>query len=226
MVYKHEYFSLDFSSRTIFDENGKELKLAGNAYRVLVFLCGKKSATLIEIGSYLDFAKDYDENHIRQYRYKINTIIGHDVIEYKNGVYSIIGEVKEVDKLEQNDRNTDLLQVAGIRLSQNMGKVDKIKFTKIPAIIAVVFLLLSMFPWPYAYYNFSRIVVTIISAYYAYYIYSVVKKQDFWFWVLVVAIILFNPILPIYLYKRELWSVIDVVLSVFFISLIIKFSKK
>ena len=48
---------------------------------VVIFLCKNKNANLTEIGEYLDYAKDYDENHIRQYRYKINTIIGKDIIE-------------------------------------------------------------------------------------------------------------------------------------------------
>lgn len=37
MIYKHQYFQLDTEIKRVFDENGKELILTGNAYRVLVF---------------------------------------------------------------------------------------------------------------------------------------------------------------------------------------------
>ena len=110
IAYKHEYFELDPESQKVFDENGKELYLTGNAYRMLVFLCERGHAKLLEIGEVLDRAKEYSEEHIRQYRYRINTISGHRVIDYKNNVYSIIGGVKKIN------RNTSLLQAEGKEL--------------------------------------------------------------------------------------------------------------
>jgi len=38
MFYKHQFFVLDPGSRKVFDENGRELCLTGNAYRMPVFL--------------------------------------------------------------------------------------------------------------------------------------------------------------------------------------------
>lgn len=231
MFYKHQYLNLDVKGKRVFDENNKKLRLTGNAYRMLVFLCANKSANITEIGDYLDRAKDYDENNIRQYRYKINTIIGHDVVEYKNGIYSLIGDIKTVDKLESNHRNTDLLQRDNVESREShkenvMDKIKNIKFTNKPAIIATVMLLLTFFSWPYGYYNFLRIIVTGVAIYYAYYLYKVIKKQDFWFWSLVVIVILFNPIFPIYLGDKSVWGVIDIIVAMFFISLIIKFKEK
>ncbi|MBU4030773.1 hypothetical protein KJ756_01265 [Patescibacteria group bacterium] len=110
MFYKHQYFNIDIKSKKVFDENNKELRLTGNAYRLLVFLCKNEHANIMEIGDELDRAKDYDENNIRQYKYKINTIVGHDIIEYKNGIYSLVGDIKTVNKLELNHRNTGLLR--------------------------------------------------------------------------------------------------------------------
>ncbi len=69
MIYQNSFFQLDTESKKVFDENGKELHITGNAYHMLAFLCEKKNATLTEIGDYLDWAKDYTENHLRQYRY-------------------------------------------------------------------------------------------------------------------------------------------------------------
>jgi formylglycine-generating enzyme required for sulfatase activity len=99
MVYKHSYFKLDTESKKAFDENGKELVLTGNAYRLLFFLCDKKNATITDINDYFDPAgsKDYTENHIRQYRYRIHSVIGRNIIAYKNNVYSIDGAISKYE---------------------------------------------------------------------------------------------------------------------------------
>lgn len=220
MIYQHRYFQVDTESKRVFDENGKELVLTGNAYRMLVFLCANKNANLTQIGEFLDWAKDYTENHLRQYRYKINSIISKNIIEYRNGVYSLIGEIKEADKLAINKRNTDLLQVDPLKSKVNsMEKPRELKFNKWPAIAASILLLLTFFNWPYAFYTFLRIAVMGVSAYYAYYLFTI-KKQDFWFWILVGIAILFNPLAPIYIKDKFIWGVIDVVVAIFFIILI------
>lgn len=132
MIYQHQYFQLDTTSKKVFDENGKELCLTGNAYRMLVFLCEKKHANISQIGEYLDWAKDYTENHLRQYRYKINTLISKPIIEYRNGIYSIIGELKESLKIDSSDRITDLLRTNIVKSehkfinAKSMSKSNKI----------------------------------------------------------------------------------------------------
>lgn len=224
MIYKHRYFQFDTESKRIFDENRKELRLTGNALRVLNFLCEKKSANITEIGAFLDWAKDYDENHMRQYRYKVNSIIGHDVIEYKNGIYFLIGEVQEAEKIESSERNTDLLRADTVKSGKSvMDKTGGIKFNAILALVAIVLLLLSFFDWSYGYYNLLRIIVTGVAIYYAYCLYSVIKKISFWFWSLIAVAIIFNPIFPIYLGNKTTWGIIDVIVVLFFIVLIIRF---
>lgn len=226
MIYKHKYFILDDKARKVFDENNKELYLTGNAFRVLVFLCARGPATITDIGDYLDSAKDYDENHIRQYRYKINTIIGKNVIEYKNNVYSIIGDIEKVEKMEEKNRNTDLLRADDIKLKNKNKLVEKlknIKFSKVPAIIAIIALLLTFINWhSYGYYTLMKFIVTGVAAYYAYYIYEVIKRLDFWFWGFVIIAILFNPFIPVYLGDKSLWEVIDVGVIIFLIAFIFK----
>ncbi len=224
MIYKHKYFVLDTESKKVFDENKKELRLTGNAYRMLVFLCKNKNANLTEIGEYLDWAKDYNEDHIRQYRYKINTIIGYDIVGYKNGVYSLVGRVEEKEKL---DRNTDLLQQKEVKLEKNnMNKEKETKATIIPAVIAIILLFLTFLDWSYGYYTFLRFVVATVVIYYLYVFYTLEKLQTFWFWVLIVIAVLFNPIIPVHLGDKMIWGVIDVIVAMFFLSLIIRFSIK
>jgi hypothetical protein len=229
MFYKHKYFILDTTSKKVFDENNKELRLTGNAYRVFNFLCIKKYTNLTEIGSFLDWAKDYDENHIRQYRYKINTIVGHDVIEYNNGIYSLVGDVEELVSLDRIGCNTDLLQSDGVKSESKykfMEELKKTKFNIMPAIVASVLLLLTFFDWPYGYYTFLRFIITGVAAYYGFYLYTVIEKRGLWFWGLVVVTIIFNPLIPIYLGEKMIWSVIDIVVAIFFVSLILKFNKQ
>lgn len=220
MIYQHQYFQLDTEAKKVFDENGKELILTGNAYRMLVFLCANKNATLTQIGEFLDWAKEYTENHLRRYRYKISTIIGRNIIEYKNGIYSLVGDVKEVSEIKKNECNTGLLRVDPLKLeSKNMEKPREIKFNKLPAIFVSILLLLTFFNWPYAFYTFLRIAVTGVAIYYAYYLFTL-KKQDFWFWTLALIAILFNPFIPIYIKDKSIWGIIDVIVAIFFIILI------
>ncbi|HBB37364.1 MAG: hypothetical protein UX02_C0001G0263 [Candidatus Moranbacteria bacterium GW2011_GWC1_45_18] len=114
MIYKHSYFKLDAESKKVFDENNKELALTGNAYRLLVFLCDKRNATITDINDYFDpaGAKDYTGNHIRQYRYKIHSIIGYGIIAYKNNIYSINGTISKY-------RNNADLELATIKIQES-----------------------------------------------------------------------------------------------------------
>ena len=106
-----------------------------------------------------------------------------------------------------------------------MEKSNQIKFNKAPAIFACILLLLTFLNWPYGFYTFLRIVVTGVSVYYAFYLYTI-EKQDMWFWPLIIIAILFNPLIPIYIGDKSIWGVIDVSLVVFYIALIKKFENK
>ncbi len=103
MIFKHRYFKLDTTGKKVFDENNKELALTGNAYRLLVYLCDKKNATISDINDFFDpaGAKEYTENHVRQYRYKINSLIGRDIVVYKNNIYSINGPIAIEDRQQK-----------------------------------------------------------------------------------------------------------------------------
>lgn len=127
MTYKHQYFKLDTRSKKVLDENNKELVLTGNAYRLLVFLCSKKNATITDINDHFDpaGAKDYTEDHVRQYRYKINSIVGHGIIAYKNNIYSIDGPVllyENNEELELTIPKTQITSKAAYKETSNWRK--------------------------------------------------------------------------------------------------------
>lgn len=224
MIYQHQYFSINTDNREVYDEHHKLLRITGNAYRVLVFLC-TKSGTVTEIGEYLDRAKDYTEDHLRQYRYKINSIIGHDVVKYFNNMYSIDGEVKVT-----KGSNTNLLRGQSVKSGQEdevmTKKKNNIKLVKWPLVVGMVSLTVTMFPLPYGIYSLNRIIVTALAVYYAYYLYQILKKQDFYFWTLIFIAVLFNPLVPISLGERIIWIVIDIITIIFFLLLIYKLNLK
>lgn len=152
-MYKHQYFILDTGIRKIFDENNKELKITGNSFRVLVFLCERGQATITDISDALDRAKDYDEDHIRQYRYKINTIIGKNIVKYENKVYFIDGGTEKIENkdsliLNKNNRNTDLLQPKPYNKAMSIKNYKKI-------FIFLGILLISAMAIYYLYQGFS-----------------------------------------------------------------------
>jgi len=227
MLYKHKLFTLNIKTKNVFDKNNKELRLTGNSYRLLVLLCQNGAANIKEIGEYLDDKKDYDANHIRQYRYKINSIIGDNLVKYRNTVYYINGKVDEVSseediKLAKNDRNTVFLHTNTVELNKNNNLfVDK---SKVPAFISILFLAFSFFHWPYGYYTLMRLIVSLSAVYYAYNIYQKKHKINLWFWGLIGVALLFNPVFPVYFYDRLIWGIIDILIIIFLISFL-KYAK-
>lgn len=100
-----------------------------------------------------------------------------------------------------------------------------IKFYKTPAVAALVLLIFSFPDWNYSYYQLLKIVVTGASLYYVYYIYETFKELDLWSWVLIGVAILFNPIYPIYLYDKDMWIMIDIVVVVVYVRILRKYSR-
>ncbi len=84
---------------------------------------------------------------------------------------------------------------------------------KITRLIACGLLLLAIANLPYGYYRFLRISITIISGINLFIEFNKENKLLFIFFLLV--LILFNPIIPIYL-NKETWTPIDLISGIFF----------
>ena len=84
-----------------------------------------------------------------------------------------------------------------------MKDIDK----SITTIIGAM-LLFAVFPLPYGYYIFLRLIVFVGSLFLAYKLYE--KELSGWLVVMILVGILFNPIIPVYL-SREVWLFIDLV---------------
>ena len=77
------------------------------------------------------------------------------------------------------------------------------------AIMAIGFL-----PMPYGFYNLSRIVVCGCSLYYAYQFFQ--NKDNTFVWIFGFLAVLYNPIIPVYLYEKEIWMVVNIITAIIF----------
>jgi hypothetical protein len=75
-------------------------------------------------------------------------------------------------------------------------------------VAAVLLALATVFDWSYGYYNLLRVAVSLCSAYLAWF--AVTSDRRSWAITFGVLVLLFNPLLPIYL-TRGIWQVLDVV---------------
>lgn len=93
---------------------------------------------------------------------------------------------------------------------------------KFPAILAIVFLAISIFPLGISYY-FLKLLVCGVSIYYCVRLYSSKQNQINYFWYFLFIAILYNPIFPIYLFVRLYWIVIDIVVLIIYVKFINKY---
>ena len=82
-----------------------------------------------------------------------------------------------------------------------------------PAVIIAFLLLIAIFPLPYGYYIFLRLVTCGMAAFIAFIAHGWGIKWVMWVFILIA--ILFNPIVPIHLTK-EIWQFIDIVCAIIF----------
>jgi hypothetical protein len=86
--------------------------------------------------------------------------------------------------------------------------------TSIPAIISILSLLLGIPEFfPYGYYILLRLFVCATAAYISYYSFEI-ENRIIGF-ISIAIVLLFNPIVPVYL-PKEMWILIDVIVAIFF----------
>lgn len=76
-------------------------------------------------------------------------------------------------------------------------------------------LFIGILPLPYIFYMFLRLIITIAAFYFAF---KVVPRDSNDFFILIVIGILFNPIMPVFLFKA-LWIPIDIGTGIYFLNL-------
>ena len=92
------------------------------------------------------------------------------------------------------------------------NKLKKMKKTKdkdIFWIAPIVVLLIALFPLPIGYYTLSRLVVSACALYYAIQFHK--RNNTTYTWIYGFLVVLYNPIIPIYLYEKFIWIVVNLI---------------
>lgn len=82
-------------------------------------------------------------------------------------------------------------------------------------IVCAVLLFAAVFKLPIGYYTFLRITITLGALIIVFTEYK--KQATFWVIIFGLIAILFNPVIPVYLYKKSLWFPIDILVGVLFL---------
>ena len=80
-------------------------------------------------------------------------------------------------------------------------------------IIAAAMLMIATLPWPIEFYTLLRIVVCAAAAYSAYCFFD--KKIPQTGFILVLIAVIWNPLLPIYLYDKFIWILLDICAAIY-----------
>ncbi|RZJ68339.1 MAG: hypothetical protein EOO50_02655 [Flavobacterium sp.] len=85
---------------------------------------------------------------------------------------------------------------------------------RILAFVCAVALACALLPLPIGYYTFLRILVTIGAVSIVFQ--DVNEKKRFWAILFLIVAVLFNPVVPIYLYQKSKWTWIDIGVAIAF----------
>jgi hypothetical protein len=81
-------------------------------------------------------------------------------------------------------------------------------------IAPIVVMAIGVLPMPYGYYSLSRLVVCGCAIYFA--IASKNQNQDVFIWVFGALAVLYNPIIPVHLYEKEIWMIVNLATAAVF----------
>jgi hypothetical protein len=82
-------------------------------------------------------------------------------------------------------------------------------------LVPAALLLLALLSFPYGYYTFLRLAVTLSAGLLAYWSWS--RQQPLWAIAFAAVALLFNPLFPVYL-DRSTWGPIDVAVAALYIA--------
>ena len=92
------------------------------------------------------------------------------------------------------------------------NKLKKMKKTKdkdIFWIAPIVVLVIALFPLPIGYFTLSRLVVSACALYYAIQFHK--RNNTTYTWIYGFLVVLYNPIIPIYLYEKVIWVIVNLI---------------
>jgi len=83
------------------------------------------------------------------------------------------------------------------------------KQNKVFWLTPIIVLAIGILPMPIGYYTLSRLVVCAAAIYFALNFYK--KKDNTNLWIFGFIAVLYNPIIPVYLYEKAIWIVINLI---------------
>jgi amino acid transporter len=96
--------------------------------------------------------------------------------------------------------------------NKKYDKLKKMKKTKdkdIFWIAPIVVLVIALFPLPIGYFTLSRLVVSACALYYAIQFHK--RNNTTYTWIYGFLVVLYNPVIPIYLYEKFIWVVVNLI---------------
>ena len=112
--------------------------------------------------------------------------------------FNQVSELSEKGIKEFKDKKYDKLK-----------KMKKTRDKDIFWIAPIVVLLIALFPLPIGYYTLSRLVVSACALYYAIQFHK--RNNTTYTWIYGFLVILYNPIIPIYLYEKFIWIIVNLI---------------
>jgi len=73
---------------------------------------------------------------------------------------------------------------------------------------------IGLLPMPYGYYNLSRLTVCVCAIYFCLKLFQ--KNNTVFLWVFGLLAVLYNPIMPVRLYDKEIWMVVNAITAFLF----------
>ena len=83
------------------------------------------------------------------------------------------------------------------------------KQNKVFWLAPIIVLAIGILPMPIGYYPLSRLVVCAAALYFAHNFYK--KKDNTNLWIFGFIAVLYNPIIPVYLYEKAIWIVVNLI---------------
>ena len=83
------------------------------------------------------------------------------------------------------------------------------KQNKVFWLAPIIVLAIGILPMPIGYYTLSRLVVCAAALYFAHNFYK--KKDNTNLWIFGFIAVLYNPIIPVYLYEKAIWTVVNLI---------------
>ena len=115
------------------------------------------------------------------------------VSNFIDWIFNQVGELSEKGIKEFKDKKYDKFK-----------KIEKTKDKDIFWIAPIVVLVIALFPLPIGYYTLSRLVVSACALYYAIQFHK--RNNTTYTWIYGFLVVLYNPIIPIYLYEKFMYK--------------------